>query len=245
MRIETIGDATLYLGDCLEILPTLDKSLGRYISFDHVITDPPYETEAHTPMRRTRESNRTGKNVSLDFDSITGLIRKEVCNRLFRMTGGWMLSFCQVEATGKWQEAFNNSGAKYKRSMVWVKPDASPQFNGQSPAQGYECIAAAWLGDGVSLWNGGGKRGVYTFNCTHGRHGSHPTEKPTALMNALINDFTNSGQIILDPFMGSGTTGVACANLGRKFIGIEIDYKYFDIACERIEAAHAQGRLFA
>ena len=73
----------------------------------------------------------------------------------------------------------------------------------------------------------------------------HPTQKPVALMEYLIKTYTNEGETVLDFTMGSGTTGVACANLGRKFIGIEIERKYFDIACERIEAAYAQGRLFA
>jgi len=72
----------------------------------------------------------------------------------------------------------------------------------------------------------------------------HPTQKPIVVMEWVISQFKKSPQTILDPFMGSGTTGVACANLGRKFIGIEINEKYFDIACERIEAAQAQGRLF-
>ena len=74
-------------------------------------------------------------------------------------------------------------------------------------------------------------------------HKQHPTQKPVSVMEWAIS-FTK-GNLVLDPFMGSGTTGVACANLGRKFIGIEIQKKYFDMACERIEMAYAQGRLFA
>lgn len=70
----------------------------------------------------------------------------------------------------------------------------------------------------------------------------HPTQKPVKLMEFCIGLVEG---LIFDPFMGSGTTGVACANLGRKFIGIEIERKYFDIACERVEAAYAQGRLFS
>ncbi len=77
------------------------------------------------------------------------------------------------------------------------------------------------------------------------RNAVHPCEKPIALMGHIIQVSTNTNQVVLDPFMGSGTTGVACANLSRKFIGIEIERKYFDIACERIDAAYAQGRLFA
>ena len=74
--------------------------------------------------------------------------------------------------------------------------------------------------------------------------GLHPTQKPVELFRYLIKTYSNFGDLIIDPFMGSGTTGVACVNLGRKFIGIEIEPKYFDIACERISAAQAQGRLF-
>ena len=73
----------------------------------------------------------------------------------------------------------------------------------------------------------------------------HPTQKPVALQEWLLTLRWTPRGTILDPYMGSGTTGVACANLGRKFIGIEIDERYFQIACERIDAAYAQGRLFA
>ena len=73
----------------------------------------------------------------------------------------------------------------------------------------------------------------------------HPVAYPVALPARCISAATLPDHVVLDPFMGSGTTGVACANLGRSFIGIEIEPKYFDIACKRIEAAYAQGRLFA
>ena len=72
----------------------------------------------------------------------------------------------------------------------------------------------------------------------------HPTQKPRSLMKWCINHLPDTSETILDPFMGSGTTGVACVELGRKFIGIEIDEKYFDIACERISRAERQGDLF-
>jgi site-specific DNA-methyltransferase (adenine-specific) len=72
----------------------------------------------------------------------------------------------------------------------------------------------------------------------------HPTEKPIKLFMELLSDFTNKNETILDPFMGSGTTGVACAKLGRKFIGIELDEGYFNIACERIKKAYDQPDLF-
>ena len=73
----------------------------------------------------------------------------------------------------------------------------------------------------------------------------HPTQKPVALMEYLIRTYTNEGEVVMDNCMGSGTTGVACANTGRRFIGIEREPKYFDIACRRIEDAQRQGRLIA
>jgi len=236
-RKEQIGDATLYLGDCLEILATLPKA-------NAVIGDPPYEKEAHTDVRRTNKSIRFGRNDVIGFTAINNQTRKEVSRLSVACCSGWVLFFCQVEATSAWRDAVVLAGAKYRRSMVWVKPDSSPQFNGQGPAQGFECISASWAGEGKSTWNAGGKRGVYTHNCNSGRHGDHPTEKPVGLMSELIDDFTSPGDIVLDPFMGSGSTGVACASLGRKFVGIEIEERYFDIAVERMRAAYAQGRLF-
>lgn len=237
-RKEIIGNATLYLGDCRDILPTLPK-------VDAVITDPPYEAEAHTAMRRTNKSIRSGASDVIDFDAIDENTRHLIARHSAENCRGWALFFCQVEAASVWRDAMVAAQAKYRRTMCWVKPDSSPQFNGQGPAQGYECISSSWCGDGASKWNAGGKRGVYVFNCNSDRWGGHPTEKPVPLMEAILDDFTNAGQTILDPIMGSGTTGVACMNLDRHFIGIEREPKYFDIACRRIEDALRQERLFA
>jgi site-specific DNA-methyltransferase (adenine-specific) len=137
------------------------------------------------------------------------------------------------------------AGGKWDTVLVWVKPDSAPRFNGQGAARGFENCMSVWCGKGYRSWNSGGKRGIYT-HLTNGssRHGTHPTEKPLSLMRELLGDFTRRNETICDPFMGSGTTGVACVKLGRKFIGIEIDEKYFDIACRRIEAACAQPDLF-
>lgn len=158
---------------------------------------------------------------------------------------GWFIAFCTVEGAFEWAQAINASPMKYKRACAWVKPDSTPQLNGQGPAQGYECFVCAWNGSGHARWNAGGKRGVYT-HCVNNseRHGEHPTEKPRRLMAEIIGDFTNDGETILDPFMGSGTTGVAAVQMGRDFIGIEREERYFEIACRRIEEAQRQGDLF-
>ena len=237
MKKEVIGNATLYLANCMEVLP-------MHQPVDAVITDPPYEAEAHTAMKRTRSSMRTGENDVIDFRPMDEAFRGAVINEIAKKCKGWFLAFCQVEAADKWRQAVLSAEGKYRRTMVWVKPDASPQFNGQGPAQGYECISASWFGDGISKWNAGGKRGVYTHNSTHGRFGGHPTEKPISLMQELVSDFVPVSGVVLDPFMGSGSTGVACMGMGIRFIGIEIDPDYFEIACKRLELAQKQERLF-
>jgi DNA modification methylase len=237
-RVERIGDATLYLGDCREILPTLGK-------VDAVVTDPPFEQECHAAVRRTAASIRTGVPALLDFEAMTDGLRAFVPHWCAENCSGWFIAFCQVEAVSSWRDAMEGAGLKYKRGMVWVKPDSSPQFNGQGPAQGFECMASAWCGAGHSRWNGGGRRGVFTALTNQpDRQGEHQTEKPVPLMRELVSLFSDPFSTIVDPFMGSGTTGVACAKLGRRFIGVEIEERYFDIACRRIEAAYRQPDLF-
>lgn len=239
-RVEHIGDATLYLGDCREIMPTLG-------TIDHVISDPPYEAIMHdaktSAARRIRTDGR-GELKTLNFASIDS-IRQEIAHAVAEVSNGWALLFCAPEGVGRWADAINATKARYKRACVWIKPDSTPQLNGQGPAMGAENFVAAWCGQGFARWNAGGKRGVYThLTNPSDRDGGHPTEKPWRLMADLVKDFTDLGQTILDPFMGSGTTGVACAKLGRKFIGIELESSYFDIACRRIEAAYKQPDLF-
>lgn len=244
-RTEIIGDATLYLGDCLEILPTL----GRV---DRVFSDPPYEAHMHAAKRGVKIAGAQRRirldghanPPPVDFASIEE-IRESAARLMTAACSGWLLVFCTPEGVAPWRDAIEAAGARYKRACVWVKPDSAPQFNGQGPAMGAEMFVSAWCGPGHSHWNGGGRRNVFTHPCQPpDRTGEHPTEKPVSLMRDLVTLFSDFGQTICDPFMGSGTTGVACAKLGRKFIGIELEPKYFDIACRRIEEAYRQPRLF-
>nr|WP_312968038.1 site-specific DNA-methyltransferase [Brucella intermedia] len=237
MRIERIGDAVLYNGDCLEVMATLEP-------IDHVISDPPYEASTHANIGGIRRNDGGKVTEKLNFASVDD-IREDTIHAIEPICEGWVLLFCTTEGVARWADVINPSRLKYKRACAWVKPDAMPQMNGQGPANGLECFVVAWNGTGRARWNAGGKRGVYThLTNQRDRDGRHPTEKPIPLMTELLADFTNQGQTILDPFMGSGTTGVACARMGRRFIGIELDPKYFDVACERIEKAYAQGDMF-
>jgi site-specific DNA-methyltransferase (adenine-specific) len=239
----TIGRARLFLGDCRDILPTL--------SADHVIADPPYEDELHAAFGRKIQRNdgahlpRSANMLKpIEFAGINA-DRAEIARLCVEASEGWCVLFTLAEGVMAWRDGLQAAGAKYDTCCAWIKPDSAPRFNGQGPARGFECFVTAWCASGYRSWNAGGKRGVYR-HCVNGpeRHGTHPTEKPRALMSEIIGDFTRYAQTILDPFMGSGTTGVAAVQMGRDFIGIEREPKYFDIACRRIEEAQKQADLF-
>jgi site-specific DNA-methyltransferase (adenine-specific) len=238
--IAQVGDAVrLFRADCRDIIPTLGRA-------DHVIFDPPYEKRTHDAKQNTRRIRSDGRAVSpaLNFASIDG-VREEVTAPLVRLCNGWLTAFCSPEGIAKWRDEIEAGGGRYKRACVWIKPDSAPQFNGQGPAMGAEFFVTAWCGSGVSAWNGGGGRNVFThLTNSSDRHGEHPTEKPVSLMMEIVKKFTNPGDIILDPFMGSGTTGVAAVRLGRRFIGIEKDTRFFEIANGRISDALSRPDLF-
>jgi site-specific DNA-methyltransferase (adenine-specific) len=212
-----------------------------------VICDPPYEASLHAAKNSAARRIRTDGGpqlLGLDFAPIDE-IRKEFVAAIYGICHGWFIAFCTPEGVAKWADEINLSPMKYKRACVWIKPDSAPQFNGQGPAQGAENFVCAWAGTGYSKWNGGGKRGVYTaLTNPSDRHGGHPTEKPWRLFVDILQDFTNPGQTILDPFMGSGTCLLSCQKLGRAGTGIEISPEYFDIACKRVDEAARQPDLF-
>lgn len=200
-----IGAATLYCGDCLEILPELS-------GVDAVITDPPYGIGF--AAQPTKWQRRAGKLPESWDDKTVDLVPSLVT-----------LADCVVIWGGNYYELPPRRGW-----LSWFKPDAPPSM---------ASFELAWTSR---------DQNARQFSCsisqTNPERVGHPTQKPVALMCWCI-DAVNAGDLVLDPFMGSGTTGVACMNLGRKFIGIEIEPKYFDLACRRIEDAQRQGRLFA
>lgn len=243
-RIEQIAEGvTLYYGDCREILPTLGNVNAS-------IFDPPYEAVMHKAKAKAAGRGQSlrldgGPALkSLDFEAVDGM-RLAIANGIGAITQGWLLCFCSPEGIAPWRDSIEAAGLRYKRACFWTKPDSAPQFNGQGPAFAVEAFVTAWCGKGVSKWNGGGRRNYFSFPTNSpDREGTHPTEKPVSLMSELIALFSNHGDTVLDPFMGSGTTGVAAIKLGRKFIGVEIDPKYFDIACRRISGALKQPDMF-
>lgn len=135
----------------------------------------------------------------------------------------------------KWADAFKDGGANVRRLGVWIKPDGMPQFSGDRPGMGYESIVFAHA-KGRSAWNGGGRVGVFTHNKNDPDRSGHDTQKPLPLMLELIELFTDPGDLVVDPYFGSGTTGVAALRLGRRVIGVERDPRYAAAARERLEA---------
>ena len=223
VREERIGDCTLYQGDCLAIMPTL----GRV---DAVVTDPPYGIGESAGKAKTRTSGLTAKiNGASKYQRDYG-------------DKNWDAKTCDDEialavSLAKYSVVFGGNYYNLPPTSCWLIWD---KLNGETDFADCEM---AWtnLPKAVRrlslLWNG----------CMRvERHipREHPTQKPVAVMEWCIGHLPAATQTILDPFMGSGTTLVACAKMGRKGIGIELDPEYFDIACRRVEAAYAQPDLF-
>jgi site-specific DNA-methyltransferase (adenine-specific) len=233
------GRIVLYLADCREVIPSVGV-------VDRVIFDPPYESHMHDAKVGARGIRTDGyaSPAAVDFASIAGL-REEITAPLVEMCQGWFIAFCTPEGIAPWRDVIEAAGARYKRACFWDKPDSAPQFNGQCPAMAVEAFVAAWCGAGHSRWNGGGRRNVFRHMTNQSdRHGIHPTEKPVSLMAEIISLFSDPHDLIFDPTMGSGTTGVACAKTGRRFIGVERDPSYFEICCERVDKACRQPDMF-
>ena len=228
-----MSDWTLHEGDCLQVLRGMaDKSV------DHVICDPPYDAHTHKNAATKSEVTRDHRGVSFVHLEDPAVLAKE----LLRVSRRWVLAFCAIEQIAAYREG---AGIGWVRSGIWDKIAPSPQISGDRPGQAVEGIAIMHPA-GRKRWNRGGGAGIWRFMAPQGAdRPDHPTPKPVPLMAALISDFTDPGETILDPFAGSGTTGVAALRLGRNFIGCELDPKYAALARERLEAETRGSTLSA
>lgn len=212
-RIETIGDATLYLGDCMDIMPALSK-------VDAVITDPPYGINENSKKVASRGKLAAPKDYG-DFD----WDKAPPSDQLIEL----------IRTKGQHQAFFGGNYFTLPPTSCWLVWD---KLNGDNDFADCELAWTNWPKAVRRLqwrWNGMIRQG--------NEERYHPTQKPLEVMKWVITLCPKS-ETILDPFMGSGTTGVAAIQMGRQFIGIEREPKYFDIACKRIEQAVAQPRLF-
>ena len=202
----------------------------------HVITDPPFTSRTSKNARTNHNwAPQSDAHAFIDFD---GVIPGEFVSKILRVSSRWVVAFCALEQLGEYATAAGEK--QWVRAGVWGKPDGAPKFTGDRPAQAAEGIAIMHR-PGKMRWNGGGSRGLWLHSVVQSRaEFDHPTPKPLDLMLDLVELFTDPGDVVLDPFCGSGTTGVACIRLGRRFIGIEKNAKYATVAQERL-AAESQG----
>jgi DNA modification methylase len=239
-------------GDCREVLPRLPAG-----AVDHCLADPPYRRDLYLGFRsnsraRTTNLSPTGKKLktaaylALASESIGAMedVLPIVAPEMLRLTSRWIIVFHDAESGCCWREAF---GAAYIRSGVWVKPNPVPQISGDRPAQGFEAATIAHR-RGRKRWNGGGRAAVWVHNALQSNWGerrlnTHPCPKPLSLMMELVADFTDPDDVVLDPFAGSCSTGVACLRLGRRFVGIELSADYYRLGRERLLAEDHQQDL--
>jgi site-specific DNA-methyltransferase (adenine-specific)/modification methylase len=213
-RVETIAEGvTLYLGDCREILPTLD-------GVDAVVSDPPYG------ISYKKGAGGKGKHTVRNIEAIEGDTEP------FDPTP-WLVWPCIL-----WGANHYASRLPHGRWLAWDKLAGMAEFDSFSD------VEFAWQsGRGKDrifshLW-----KGICKASEKGGKERWHPTQKPVELMSWCLRQLPDA-KTILDPFMGSGTTGVAAVKLGRRFIGIEIEPRYFDVACKRLSEAVSAPDMF-
>ncbi len=165
-------------------------------------------------------------------------MRGVVSRQLARVVRHWTLVLCQVEAVSAWRAALERCGTRYRRTCAWVAADSPPQLFGARPAVGFDAIVCAHA-HGRCEWNVGGRRSVYV--APRVRDPIYRAEKPVPLLVALLRDFTKPGDLVLDPFCGSGSTGVACLRLGRRFLGFDNNAAAVHLARARLRA-EARGQ---
>jgi site-specific DNA-methyltransferase (adenine-specific) len=233
-------------GDNAEVLPTLPAK-----SVAHVITDPPYSEHVHSKQRRSlrgsgglaADGQAAGRGevcfVPLGFDALSDDSREFCAFEFGRLAQRWCLVFSDQESQHLWRAALEAADVRHVRCGAWIKLCGQPQLSGDRPAVGHEAVQVSHA-LGRCRWNGGGMPAVWAYQIATDRNGLgervHTTQKPLDLLLRLVEDFTDPGEVVLDPFAGSGTTGVACLRSGRRFIGIERDPKYAQVARDRLAA---------
>jgi len=254
-----IGDATLYHGDCLEILPTLPGA-----SVEMVMTDPPYghnnnngdlihQWEAALGRLPSGENPPVGRPIANDGPEANELFRAVLpeLNRLLASKGCCCCCCCggggpdpQFARWSLWlDEVF-----AFKQMVIW---DKGAMGMGWHYRRSYETVLVAEKRGGSRWYDETNtveniiRPGQYGIRKIIPQADDHPTPKPVALASHFIRLHTQATDTVLDPFMGRGWAGQAAIPMGRKFVGIEIDREHFDIACERIDNAYRQTRLFA
>lgn len=231
MTKQVIGNATMYLGDSLEILPTLPK-------VDVVITDPPYSSGGFQESGKSAGSigTRTEDTIWMDNLSSRGYSRLIVRVLKAIRTADEFYAFTDWKMWQATCDCFEDAGIRVRNMLIW---DKQQMGMGMPWRNQHELICYGRRRNSARLTGGYGN----VLKAARSGNDNHPTEKPTSLVEQILKNAADG--IVLDPFAGSGSVGVACMTAGRPFIGIEIEPKYFQIACERLDNAQRQERLFA
>lgn len=220
---------------------------------DHVITDPPYSERVHSKSRagarkaplldgNGRMSRAAiSREADFGFEHITHEERVDVAEWIEGHCRRWALVFSDVESDHRWRESF--ARFEYVRTAFWHKIGGTPQFTGDRPGTHLEAITCMHP-RGRKAWNGGGKGNLYPALTVIERGGQrrannervHTTQKPLDLMLSLVEDFTSPGDLVVDLYAGSCTTGVACLRLGRRFVGFEVNSSWAELGRQRLRA---------
>src|SRR5262245_39149089 len=217
-----IGDCTLYCGDA--------RDLVRRLTADALITDPPYGLDLGVANNQTRDRSHLHKAGYASYDDTYAAFCRTIVPILNQA-----LDRVQCAAV------FTGPHMHEQRKPVATGAIFSPAAVGRTPVGTKNKLDILYYGTFPAA---GQHRRTSIESNARAEPSVHPCPKPLAWMTWLVDLASRPGETILDPFMGSGTTGVACVELGRRFIGIERDPDYFALACQRIEAAVAQGQLF-
>lgn len=226
---EVIGDCQLYRGDCKDIIPLLDK-------VDALLLDPPYILSDSSPGKY-HYGMSLGKFESKEYTDIVNGFDMDIFTALERICDPFnMFCFCSNKQISKLM-GLNEQKERITTLLVWHKLNAAPFANGVWRGD-IEYIVHARDKGATFIGNAEEKKKVSEFPIVQDK--DHPTVKPLGLIKKFVKICTTEGQNVLDPYVGSGTTLVACAQMNRKAIGIEINQKYFDEACRRVENAYKQ-----
>lgn len=237
---------------------TIEDILGDQGAFDHTVTDPPYSIRTQARIRRGRQrGSQISAPVTLDFPAADTERRQRWARTIARLTQRWALVFSDHEGSVEWAKALELAGMEYVRCMPWVRTgdlvltsqqptkSGTPQFTGDRPATAHEVIVVAHSRRCRKRWNGGGKQGLYTHAVVPPSQRVHDNEKPVGLLEAIIRDFCDPGETILDPFCGSGATLVAAKHRGLWAVGADMSDRWATFSRRRVLAASAGARADA
>lgn len=234
-RTEHLSESvTLHCGDCREILPTLGK-------VDHIITDPPYSKRTHGghDSYSAGEQRDGTKRQALNYEPLTELAVQKLSRLFASVSGGWICWMTDDVLAPAIGAGLAIRGRTVFAPLPFFQPGRSVRLSGDGP-----CSWTDWII--CSRTSAQKKWGTLPGGYVAGEGWSDKARmggKPTRLMSLLVQHYSRGGDLVCDPFMGAGTTGVACVKEGRRFAGIEIDPAVFDTACRRIADELKRPRL--